>query len=219
MNDEAQSTVLVVDDHPIFRHGLCDLIEKHPEFAIVGEASDGEEALNKVAALTPKIIILDIDMPRLSGLKTIRALRERSISVLPVVLTMYREEGVFNAAMDLGTKAYVLKENAVTDVILALEKVNRGEVFLSKSMSAAARRRGDKVRDLLMMQPQIESLTQAERRILKLISEDLTSKEIADHLNLSCKTIENHRYNICLKLNLHGTHSLLRFAFDHRASL
>lgn len=219
MNGEAQATVLVVDDHPIFRHGLCDVIGKHAEFTIVGEASNGEDALEQIASLTPKIIILDIDMPRLSGLKTIRAMRERGFQVIPIVLTMYREESIFNAAMDLGTKAYVLKENAVTDVILALEKVNRGEMFLSKSMIAAGRRRGDKVRDLLMVQPQIEALTQAERRILKLISEDLTSKEIADHLNLSCKTVENHRYNICQKLNLHGTHSLLRFAFDHRASL
>ncbi len=219
MSVELETTVLVVDDHPIFRHGLCDLIEKHSEFKIVGEASDGREALELVACLKPKIVILDIDMPRLNGLKTIRAIRELPFPVKSIVLTMYREEEIFNAAMDLGTKAYVLKENAVTDIIAALDKVNRDETFVSRSMLQAGHRRRDRVRDLLSSKPQIESLTQAECRILKLISEDLTSKEIADRLNLSFKTVENHRYHICQKLDLRGTHSLLRFAFDNRAYL
>jgi NarL family two-component system response regulator LiaR len=214
-----EATVLVVDDHPIFRHGLCDVIEKNSRFKIIGEASDGKEALEQLANLKPQIVILDIDMPRLNGLKTIRAMRELPFQVKLIVLTMYQEEEIFNAAMDLGTKAYVLKENAAMDVIAALEKVKRDETFLSTSMLTAGKRRGDRVRDLLSSKPQIESLTQAERRILKLISEDLTSKEIADRLKLSFKTVENHRYHICQKLNLRGTHSLLRFAFDNRAYL
>ena len=219
MSIETKTTVLVVDDHPIFRHGLCDVIEKHSQFKIVGEASDGDEALERLACLKPQMIVLDIDMPRLNGLKTIRAIRELPFQVKLIVLTMYREEEIFNAAMDLGAKAYVLKEIAATDVITALEKVERDETFLSSSMLEAGRRRGDRVRDLLLSKPQIESLTQAERRILKLISEDLTSKEIAERLGLSSKTVENHRYHICRKLNLFGTHSLLRFAFDNRAYL
>jgi DNA-binding NarL/FixJ family response regulator len=214
-----EATVLVVDDHPIFRHGLCDVIANHSQFKIVGEASDGEEALEQLACLKPQIAILDIDMPRLNGLKTIRVIRDRAFPVKLIVLTMYREEEIFNAAMDLGVKAYILKENAATDVIAALEKVNRDETFVSPSMLEAGKRRSDRVRDLLISKPQIESLTQAERRILKLIGEDLTSKEIADRLNLSFRTVENHRYHICQKLNLRGTHSLLRFAFDNRAYL
>jgi len=216
---ETKATVLVVDDHPIFRHGLCDVITKHSQFKIVGEASDGDEALEQLACLKPQIIILDIDMPRLNGLKTMRAIRDLPVQVKLIVLTMYREEEIFNAAMDLGTKAYVLKENALTDVIAALEKVERDETFLSQSLSKAGERRSERVRDLVSSKPQIESLTEAERRILKLIGEDMTSKEIADRLNLSFKTVENHRYNICQKLDLHGTHSLLRFAFDKRAYL
>jgi DNA-binding NarL/FixJ family response regulator len=216
---ETKATVLVVDDHPIFRHGLCDVITKHSQFKIVGEASDGDEALERLACLKPQIIILDIDMPRRNGLNTMRAIRDLPVQVKLIVLTMYREEEIFNAAMDLGTKAYVLKENALTDVIVALEKVERDEMFLSESLSKAGERRSERVRDLVSSKPQIESLTEAERRILKLIGEDMTSKEIADHLKLSFKTVENHRYNICQKLDLHGTHSLLRFAFDKRAYL
>ena len=219
MSIETKATVLVVDDHPIFRHGLCDVIAKHSQFKIVGEACDGEEALERLDRLKPQIMILDIDMPRLNGLKTMRAIRDLPFRVKLIVLTMYREEEIFNAAMDLGTKAYVLKENALTDVIAALEKVERDETFLSSSLSKAGKRRGERVHDIASSKAQIQSLSEAERRILKLIGEDMTSKEIADHLKLSFKTVENHRYHICQKLDLHGTHSLLRFAFDKRAYL
>jgi len=210
-------TVLIVDDHPLLRHGLRDVIGKSSHYAIVGEASDGEEALRQLAALKPHIVILDIDMPRLNGLETIRALRELSFPVKTIILTMYNEEDMFNAAMDLGAKAYVLKENAANDVVAALEKVARDETFISPLMFEAGQRRIDRVKELLISKPQIESLTPAERRILKLIGEDLTSKEIADRLKLSVRTVDNHRQHICNKLRLHGTHSLLKFAFDNAA--
>ena len=211
--------LLLVDDHPLLRHGLRDVIGKNSRFKIIGEASDGAEAMKKMAALKPQVVILDIDMPHLNGLETIKAIRELPFPVKAIILTMYREEDMFNAAMDLGAKAYVLKENAATDVILALEKVDRGESFVSTSMLEAGKRRSERVKELLLSKPQIESLTQAERRILKLIGEDLTSKEIAVRLDLSVRTVDNHRQHICDKLKLHGTHSLLKFAFDNSAYL
>lgn len=212
-------TVLVVDDHPLLRHGLCDIIGKTQQFRVVGEASDGEEALRKLTFFKPQIVILDIDMPRLNGLETMRAIQELPFSVQVIILTMYKEEDLFNAAMDLGVKAYVLKDNAPADIVAALERVARGETFLSVSLLGAAQRRSDRVRELLLSKPQIEVLTPAERRILKLIGEDLTSKQIADRLKLSVRTVDKHRQHICDKLNLHGTHSLLKFAFDHSAYL
>lgn len=212
-------TVLIVDDHPLLRHGLRDVMGQNSRFKIVGEASNGEEALREINALKPQVVILDIDMPRMNGLETIRAIRELPFLVKVVILTMYKEEDMFNAAMDLGAKAYVLKDNASTDVMAALEKVDRGEDFVSASLLEAGQRRSDRVRELLLSKPQIESLTPAERRILKLIGEDLTSKEIADRLNLSVRTVDNHRQHICNKLKLHGTHSLLKFAFDNSAYL
>lgn len=212
-------SILLVDDHPLLRHGLRDFIGRNSRFKIIGEASDGEEALQQLARLKPQIIILDIDMPRLNGLETIKAIRELPFPVKVIILTMYNEEDMFNAAMDLGAKAYVLKENAANDVVAALEKVERGESFISASMLDAGKRRGDRVKELLLSKPQIESLTPAERRILKLIGEDLTSKEIADRLKLSVRTVDNHRQHICNKLKLHGTHSLLKFAFDNAAYL
>ena len=212
-------TVLIVDDHPLLRRGVRDVIDHDARFRVVGEASDGEEALRLVASLKPQIVILDIDMPRLNGLETIRALRQLPLGVKVIILTMYKEEDMFNATMDLGAKAYVLKENAVNEIIAALERVDQGESFLSPVMLEAGQRRGERVRELLLSKPQIEALTPAERRILRLIGEDYTSKEIAGRLNLSVRTVDNHRQHICKKLQLHGTHSLLKFAFDNSAYL
>jgi DNA-binding NarL/FixJ family response regulator len=212
-------TALIVDDHPLVRHGLRDVIGHNSRFKIVGEASNGEEALRLLTCLKPQIVILDIDMPRLNGLETIRAIRQLPFAVKVIILTMYKEEDMFNAAMDLGVKAYVLKENAANEIIAALEKVDRGETFLSTLMLEAGQRRSERVRNLLLSKPQIEALTPAERRILKLIGEDYTSKEIASLLQLSVRTVDNHRQHICNKLKLHGTHSLLKFAFDNSAYL
>jgi len=217
MNQEI--TVLIVDDHPLLRRGLRDVIGENSGFRIVGEASDGAEAMRLFARLKPQIAIIDIDMPQHNGLETLRAIRELSFAIKPIILTMYQEEDMFNAAIDLGAKAYVLKENAANDILAALAAVTRGDSFVSPSMSSAGQRRSDRVRELLLSKPQIESLTAAERRILKLVGEDYTSKEIAELLHLSVRTVDNHRQHICDKLKLHGTHSLLKFAFDNSAYL
>lgn len=208
--------LLIVDHHPVFRRGLREIIEENPNFSVVGEASDGEAARRMILDLKPDIAVVDIDMPRLNGLEMVRALRKTDLAVALIFLTTYLEEGMFNAAMEAGVKACVLKENA-TDILTALEKVSHGETFVSSSMSVFGRRRSERVQEL--GKPQIDNLTAAERRILKLIAEDRTSKEIAGLLQISIKTVENHRLNICRKLNLHGSHSLLKFAFDNKPYL
>jgi DNA-binding NarL/FixJ family response regulator len=211
--------VLIANDHPVFRRGLCEVIVENPRFKVVGEASDGEAAMRLIQQLKPGIAVIDIDMPRLNGLEMVRAFRKKELPVTPVFLTMYQEEDMFNAAMDLGVKAYVLKKNAARDILAALEKVANGETFVSPSMSGMGQRRRERVKKLILIKPQVEELTAAERRILKLVAEDRTSKEIAHLLNISIKTVENHRLNICRKLNLHGSHSLLKFAFDNKSHL
>lgn len=216
---KSETTILIVDDHPLLRRGVRDVIAEHPLFRVIAEASDGDEALHLVSELKPNIAIVDIDMPRLNGLELLRQFRQMASAVKAIILTMYREEDVFNAAMDLNAKAYVVKDNAANDIVAALEKVTRGETYLSPVMLEAEQRRSNRVQELLLNKPQLETLTPSERRILKLIGEDCTSKEIANFLNLSVRTIDNHRQNICRKLNLHGTHSLLKFAFDNSAYL
>jgi len=212
-------TILIVDDHPVFRLGLHELIGRCSGFRIVGEASDGEEALRLIDILKPDIAIVDIDMPRLNGLEMVRAMRKVKNPVATVFLTMYRAEDMFNAAMDLGVKAYVLKENASDDILAALQRVAQNETFVSPSMSDIGNRRSQRVQQLLLSKPQIDELTSAERRILKLVAEDHTSKEIAELLGISTRTVENHRLNICHKLNVHGSHGLLKFAFEHKSYL
>jgi len=214
-----QVKLLIVDDHPVFRRGLREIIEEHSRFKIIAEAGDGESGLRLAQEHQPDIAVVDIDMPKQSGFDMTRALRKLNSPVKVVFLTMYKDEDIFNMALDLGAKAYVLKENAADDIVGALQIVSQGEIFLSQSISEIGKRRSDAVRALLLSTPQLERLTAAERRILKLIAEDRTTKEIAVLLNISSKTVENHRLSICHKLNIHGSHSLLKFAFDHKSHL
>lgn len=211
--------LLVVDDHPIFRRGLREIIEENRAFAIVGEAANGADGLRLAAELRPDIIVVDVDMPQLNGLQVARALRKEQSPGRLVFLTMYKDEDVFNAALDAGVRGYVLKENTSDEIITALLEVARGGTFYSSALAAICRRREDRVQSLLFSTSQLDALTPAEKRILKLISEDRTSKEIADVLKISVKTVENHRQNICNKLDIHGSHSLLKFAFDHKSYL
>jgi len=211
--------LLIVDDHPVFRRGLREIIEEHPCFQILGEAGDGESGLRLALECHPDIAVVDIDMPRKSGLDMARALRRMNSPVKVAFLTMYKDEDIFNAAMDMGARAYVLKDNAADAIVDALQKVSQGEIFLCRSTAEIGKRRSEAIRELLLSKPQLESLTATERRILKLIAEDRTTKEIADFLKSSFKTVENHRLSICHKLNIHGSHSLLKFAFDHKSQL
>jgi DNA-binding NarL/FixJ family response regulator len=211
--------LVIVDDHPVFRHGLRQIIETHPPYKVVGEASEGGAGLQLVSECRPDIAVVDVDMPRGSGLDLARSLKRNRVAVDVIILTMFKDEDIFNAALDLGVKAYVLKENAVDEILTALEKVSTGGTFFSQSLSDISRRREDLVQKLLVIRPRLENLTAAERRILRLIAEEHTSKEIADLLKISVKTVDNHRLNICHKLNVHGSHGLLKFAFDHRGHL
>jgi DNA-binding NarL/FixJ family response regulator len=211
--------LLIVDDHPVFRRGLREIIGECTRFEIVGEAADGAAGLRMAGELQPDLIVLDVDMPNLNGLQMARELRKIQSSSQIVFLTMYGDEDLFNAALDIGVKAYVLKENAGGEVVSALLEVADGRTFYSPALATIGLRREDRVRSLLLSKPSLDSLTAAEIRVLKFIAEDRTSKEIADLIKISKKTVENHRHNICRKLGIYGSHSLLKFAFDHKSYL
>jgi DNA-binding NarL/FixJ family response regulator len=217
--DHTKLRVLIADDHPIFRKGLILAIETDSAIEIVGEAGDGEQALRLAEELTPDVIVLDIEMPMLSGLEVAAEIIKRHVPVDIVFLTMYKEEDMFNEAMNIGAKGYVLKENAVSDIVESIKIVAAGRYFISSNISEFLVSRSDRVRSLLRKKPQLESLTTTERKILKMISEIKTSKEIADDLFISYRTVENHRSNICNKLEIHGSHSLLKFAIENKALL
>jgi DNA-binding NarL/FixJ family response regulator len=211
--------ILIADDHPIFRRGLCDVIETDPSLELVGQAPNGEEALHCIAELKPDIAILDVHMPRLTGLQAARRLRESESPVKLVLLTMYEDESLLNEALDLGINAYVLKENAAEDLIQAIRAVAEGKTFITASLTGALLRRRSDSEALHRERPGLQRLTPTEKRILRLIADDRTSKEIADLLGCAVRTVETHRQNMSQKLSLSGSHSLLKFAYENRSFL
>jgi DNA-binding NarL/FixJ family response regulator len=216
---EAEIRILIADDHPIFRKGLRDVIEAERGLKVVAEAGDGAAALEQIEALSPDVVILDIHMPKTSGFEVARGIRQRKLAVKIIFLTMYQDEDTFNEAMDVGVKGYVLKESAVTDIIGGVKTVVAGRHFISPSISTYLVNRGARSVSLAKGKPSINDLTPAERRILRLIAENKTSREIAEELFISYRTVENHRANICTKLELRGSHSLVKFAIEHKSQL
>jgi DNA-binding NarL/FixJ family response regulator len=155
----------------------------------------------------------------MTGLQVAKAVREKNLFVAIIVLTIYKEKEMFDEAMDLGVQGYVLKETAAADIIDAIKTVANGRYYLSPALSTHLVGRSRSAKALLEKTPSIADLTPAERRVLRLISQSKTSKDIAEELGVSYRTVETHRTNIAEKLNIHGTHSLLKFALEHRSAL
>ncbi len=212
-------TILIADDHPIFRKGLCEVIASDRAFRIVQETGDGVEALRLIQELRPALAILDINMPKLSGLAVIRSLWERRFPAKIILLTMHEDEDLFNEAMNLGVGAYVLKENAAGDLLNAIRCVVDGKTFVSPSLAGLLLRRSQQSAALRREKAGLDLLTPTEGRVLKLIAEDKTTKQIADALGISARTVDTHRQNISHKLHLSGSHSLLKFAYDNKSRL
>jgi DNA-binding NarL/FixJ family response regulator len=211
--------IIIADDHPIFRKGLCDVIAGDPSLRLLEQAEDGETALRLIQERQPHVAILDINMPRLSGLRVAHTLAGGQSPVKIILLTMHEDEDFFNEAMDIGVSGYVLKENAVADLLQAIRAVAQGKTFVSPSLAGFLLHRRTQSDDLKQEKPGLEMLTPAERRILKLIAQDQTTKEIAATLGISIRTVDTHRQNISNKLNLSGSHSLLKFAYANKSRL
>jgi len=211
--------ILFADDHPIFRQGLRQVLESDSRLAVVGEVGDGASALEQIKLLKPHIALLDLDLPKLNGLDLVPLLQNLKPPIEVVVLTMCKEESIFNAALDRGVKGYILKDNAVSDVVNGIIAVAHGEVYLSPSISGYLLRRGQRAAALVRQNPGLASLSPMERRVLKLLCGNKTSKEIGEELFISHRTVETHCANIRTKLDLRGAHRLLQFAIEHKADL
>ena len=199
-------TILLADDHPMFRQGLRALLEREG-FDVVGEASDGHEAVRMARQLNPTIAVLDIGMPLLNGIEAARDIHKQANDTEVVLLTMYEEEAYVLEALRAGIRGYVLKAQASHDLLGAIREVQRGAVYLSPGISKA-------VVDAYVGKSELppDPLTDRERQVLQLVAEGKTTKEVADVLGLSVKTADSHRTRIMQKLEIHETASLVRYA-------
>jgi two-component system response regulator DegU len=209
-----QIKILIADDHPIFLKGLKEVIETDEGLRVVASATNGKEALFAFQSYSPDLVVLDIDMPKMTGLEAAEKLLQIKPDLPIIMLTMHKEKAPFMKSLEIGAGGYVLKENAVSDIVVAIYKVFGGDAYLSPEISSFLLKRTQNIgksEDLDIK----AVLTPSELQIMKMISTYKTSKEIADELFISEKTVFNHRMNIAKKLNLTGKNSLLRFALNH----
>ena len=163
------------------------------------------------------VTILDFAMPIMNGLDAAREIKTRKFTTEIIFLTMHQHEDLFNEALNLGAKGFILKDSALSEIVECINAVTSDKHYTSHALTSFLINRSRRAINLTEKQPSINDLTPAERRVLKLIAEDLTSKEIGEKLFISPRTVQKHRSNICEKLNLHGSHSLFKFALQHKS--
>ncbi len=206
-------TLLLADDHPVVRQGLRHLLEREPEFHIVGEAGDGVAALQLVELLKPDILVLDIMMPGLNGLEVLRQTRKISPSTHTIILTMQSANAYLVEALKIGAAGYLLKETGPSELVDAVHEVLKGNRFLSANLAKLVQ--DDKLKIGDIPSDAYRTLTAREREIFQLTVEGLTSSEIGDKLKISPRTVEEHRSNLTNKLGIKHHADLVRFAIKH----
>lgn len=206
--------VLIVDDHPVFREGLKSLVDRSENYLVVGEASSGEEALEVIPELFPDLLTLDISLPKMSGVETARIVTERFPEVGILMLSMHQKYEYVSDSLRAGAKGYVVKDAAGGKLIEALDSVCRGDFYLDGKSSQEV------VRQLLTAKEKESEvhdenyglLSPREQQVMRMVVEGSTTREIAQKLDLSPKTVENHRANLMKKLNVRSKMELIRYA-------
>jgi len=204
--------IILSDDHSVIRRGLRLVLEQQKDFEVIGETSDGREAVSLAEAHKPDIAVLDITMPNLNGIEAARQITGKQLGTSIVMLSMHSDESFVLRALKAGARGYVLKDAPEADLVTAVRMVSNGKSFFSPAVSRLlvedyVRRLQDKD-----IEDSYELLTSREREILQLVAEGKSNKEIANMLNLSLYTVETHRSNILEKLNLHSVPELILYA-------
>lgn len=204
--------IILADDHAVMRTGLRLVLERQQDFEVVGEASDGREAVALTQKLQPDVLVMDIGMPNLNGIEAARQIAAAAPQVAVVILSMHSDESYVLRALKAGAKAYLLKESAESDLIGAIRAVAAGKAYFSPAVSRMLVE--DYVRQLQdrEIEDSYDLLTTREREILQLIAEGKSNKDIANTLNLSLYTVETHRGNLMEKLGLHTVPELILYA-------
>jgi len=210
---KTKTKVLLVDDHTIVRQGIKALLDTQEGIEVVGEAEDGREAIEKAKQMAPNVIVIDITMPNLNGIEATRQIKKINPEMKVLVLTVHDNEEYIHRILQAGASGYLLKESAVSDLVSAINAVEKGDIFLSPSISKVVVK--DYIRHVETESGDFDSLnvlTNREREVLQLIAEGHTNKNIAHELKLSVKTVDVHRSHIMDKLNIHDITGLVKYS-------
>jgi two-component system response regulator NreC len=204
--------ILLADDHGIVRQGLRAILARDPAFDVVGESSDGREAVRLAEALDPTIVIMDIAMPHLNGIEATAQIVKRNPGIGIIILSMHSDETYLLRALTAGARGYLLKDSAEVDLIRAVHTVAQGRPFFSPAITGTLLE--DYVRNMQQrnLQDSYDLLTDREKEVLQMIAEGMSNKEVAGALELSTYTVETHRNNLMQKLNLHNTAEIVLYA-------
>lgn len=210
------TTCVIADDHPIFRQGVRSILEKVDDLKVVAEAEYGECALNQVRIFKPDVLLLDLAMPGMDGISVLETARAEFPQLLIIIVTSYKDKAYLDKALELGANGFVLKDDAGENLINCLRMVLSGEIYVSPIFGTP-----DPKLPLSdeSGEDNLSQLTRAECKVLMLVARYLTSKEIAAELNISHRTVQNHRSNISQKLGIKGIHQLANFAHQHQEQL
>jgi two-component system response regulator NreC len=212
----AKTRIMLADDHTLFRQGIRTLISAEADMEVVGEASNGGDAVEKATELRPDVVLMDIGMPGLSSFEATRQIKKNRPETKVLFLTMYDDEDYLAECMEAGASGYVLKDSPAEQLVAAIAEVHRGGSYLSPRMlSHLVDDFRSRVKSATRL-PRFSTLTRREVEILKFLAEGNSVKEIATILNLSVKTIEAHKFNLMRKLDIHNKAQLVQYAIQKK---
>ena len=206
--------IVLAEDHTILREELKALLSADPKFEIIGEAEDGREAVRCVEKVNPDLILMDLSMPRMSGMEAIREIKKRYPGTKVIALTVHKTEEYLHTTLQAGADGYILKDATHAELVLAIKNVMKGKSYLSPGVSEKVIEGYLEGKEGVLPDSPWETVSQREREVLKLIAEGYKNKEIAEHLCISLKTVEKHRANLMKKLDLHNAAALTVYAMQ-----
>ncbi|MBL4704349.1 MAG: response regulator transcription factor [Flavobacteriales bacterium] len=209
--------ILIADDHPIFRKGIAEVILSGLSDVHIDDVSNGEEAVQLLLKNEYQFAVRDIDMPEKDGLETLTWIKEQQLATKVIILTMFKEDEIFNTAWMNNVDGFLLKDHSGNEVLKCIAELTLGKRYIGAGLETKMKAHGKYVKEQREIAEKLEGLTQAEKKTLKLVAENNSSSQIADKLFITTKSVENYRSRICKKMDIApGNSSLIRWALEHK---